>query len=134
MQTIDTSLAGNLRTLAQLSYAFGVPGAAFVVKYFYDFYGAGVELPAVFYFLPIGVIFLLFSLILAPAVHKSMIPSLNSWITRGVQASQRDPDDPASSSARQWVSILKLVRLLILYSHPCFLILLVASLAQYLAA
>jgi len=134
MQTIDTSLTGNLKTLAQLSYAFGIPGSVFVMKYFYDFYGAGIKLPAVFYILPIGTVFLLFSLILAPAVHRSIIPSLDSLISRGLKISQKNPNIPASSRVLRWVFILKSVRLLALYSHPCFLILLAASLIHYLAA
>jgi len=134
MKTIDTSLAGNLRTLAQLSYAFGVPGTVFVVKYFYDVYGVGIKLPAALYFLPIGVVLLLFSLILAPAVHKSMIPSLDSWISRGVKASQISPDTSTSHAVLRRVSIIKFIRSVILCSHPCFVILLAAAVVQYLAA
>ena len=134
MKTIDVSLAGNLRTLAQLSYALGVPGAAFVMKYFYDVYGAGIKLQAVFYFLPIGIVFLLFSLILAPAVHKSIIPNLDSWISRGVKASQIRPGTSTSHAVLRRVSIIKFIRLVVLCSHLCFLILLVMAVVQHLVA
>ncbi len=134
MKTIDTSLAGNLRTLSQLSYAFGLTGTAFVVKYFYDVYGAGIKLPAVFHFLPIGAFCLLFSLVLSPAVYKSMVPNLNSLISRGVKASRINYGTSTSHAVLRTVSIIKLIRLVVLCSHPCFLILLAAAVAQYFAA
>ena len=130
MQAIDTSLAGNMKTLAQLSFAFGVSGAAFSLKNYYDLYAAKTELPAVAYFLLIGAVFLFLSLIFAPAVYKSTIPSLNSWISRGLKASQLSASEQISSETLGRVSLIKLIRLLFLCFHPFLLILLAAAIIQ----
>ena len=127
MRTIDISLAGNIKTLAQLSYAFGVSGSAFALKYFYDFHLAAIKLPAVFYMLTIGIIFLTISLVLSPAAYKSMLPRLNAWISRGEHVISKNPGDPASTGAKLRILCLKFFRLLLLCSHPCFFLLLVAA-------
>lgn len=133
MQTIDTSLAGNMKKLAQLSYAFGVSGVVFSLKYFYVFYAEKNESPVVTYMLPISAVFLFLSLILAPAAYKITIPSLNSWISIGLKASQLSSNEKKSSETLGRVSFIKFIRLFVLCFHPFVFILLAAVIIQYLA-
>jgi hypothetical protein len=130
MQAIDTTLAGNMKTLAQLSLAFGVPSIAFSLKYFYDFYFATIELPAVTYMLPIGAVFIFISLILAPAVYKIKIPSLGSWIFRGLKASQLSASEKMISKTLRRVLFIKFIRIFIFCFHQFVFILLAAAILQ----
>ncbi|SNR85249.1 hypothetical protein [Pseudomonas segetis] len=133
MQKIDLSISGNMRTLAQLSFAFGIPGGIFVLKYFYDYYGEGIKIPAVFYMLPVGVVLLFLALIFSPAAYKTKLPEINSSIASWLNIVKRYPDHPSLYRTKILIFALQVQRLVIISSFPGLLILLLVSTAHYLA-
>jgi hypothetical protein len=127
---IDTSIKSIIKDLGRLSFAFGVPGSGFALKYLYDHYASITSLPAVHYMRPIGVFLICVSLLLAPAAYKILLPGIKSLIYVGEGIISRTPAAHGIKKTIFYVSILKLIKLVFLCAHPLFAIILAVTLAH----